>query len=211
MLSLVLSGKSRLSAPRRKKVAIALGLHPDAFQNGGPTKKKPIVDQPMRDVSLDYFFVLSEWYHFAILSLLDTPGSVFEAKWISKRLGISIMEAKLAIERLKSLDLIEKTDGRWKQKGGPIRVNESEANSASRKFQKDLLLKAIQSLEKDPQPSRDISSMTFCMNPERVTYAAERIAQFRRELSRELETEHHVTEVYQLTIQLFPLSKKELT
>ena len=57
-------------------------------------------------VDLDTFAVISDWYHYAILSLLEVTDARLDPRWISKRLGINRLEARLAIERLKRLSLI---------------------------------------------------------------------------------------------------------
>jgi hypothetical protein len=63
-------------------------------------------------------------------------------------------------------------------------------------------------MENDPMPLRDLSSTTFAMDPKQVGHALKRIREFRRELSRELEEFGNPQEVYNLTVQLFPSSKR---
>jgi uncharacterized protein (TIGR02147 family) len=151
--------------------------------------------------------MISDWFHYAILSLLELPDSKFESRWISKRLGISILDAKLAIDRLQRLGLVEKNEaGRWQQAGKPLKIENSLSTAATRKFHKQLLVRASESIDKDPIGNRDFSSTTFAMAPALIPYARQRIQKFRRELTAELESKGTPETVYFMTVQMFPVS-----
>src|SRR5690606_17848684 len=47
-------------------------------------------------ISLEQFAVISDWVHFAVLSLLDVTDLQYNAAWIAKRLNISEKKAKSA-------------------------------------------------------------------------------------------------------------------
>ena len=213
-LSLILSG---VRAPSRKMVLIIsekLGLSPKEQRDllvsraigNAPQTELSKFDQ----LSLDHFELLSDWYHYAILSLLELPKSKFEAKWIAKRLNILETQAKLSMNLLKRLNLVsEVSPGQWKQNGGPIKVDNEISTPATRKHHKQLLERAMHSLENDPIELRDFSAMTFVMDAKSVPYAKERIKNFRRELMQELESRGKPNHVYRLTIQTYPVTKKE--
>lgn len=217
-LSLILSGAR---PPSRKMVALIserLGLSPQEkwelliSRATGEVSKGEVLQ--FDQISLDQFELLSDWYHYAILSLLELPKTKFEAKWLAKRLNISETQAKLSIDLLKRLNLVEEaTRGRWRQRGGPIKVENNVSTSATRKHHRQLLERAIHSLENDPFELRDFSAMTFVMDVKSIPYAKERIRSFRRELMQELETRGRPDEVYRLAVQIYPvtrpLTKKE--
>jgi hypothetical protein len=48
----------------------------------------------------DQFELLSSWYHFAILELVQLKTFEPDGKWISTKLGISVTEANIAVDRL---------------------------------------------------------------------------------------------------------------
>lgn len=216
VLSLVLSQKRPLSTKAAAKLADFLDLD--------PARRKLFLGQRTSDlnqsllersksgtdyeqISLDVFDVISDWYHFAILSLLELEDAKFEARWIAKNLRISEMQAKLAMERLQRLGLVSfLSDGRWKQTGKPIAVENKNSTASTRRFHKQLLAKAGESLENDSVEVRDFSSITFSMDPVHVEYAKKRIQAFRRELSEELESKGSPRAVYNLTVQLFPVT-----
>lgn len=210
LLSLVLSGKRRLSKKSAQKIAEKLPLLPYErqfflgemeFEEGAP--------QEHHQIDLDTFSMISDWFHYAILSLLNVRGAKFEASWISKRLNISIHEARDAMERLVRLGLVEQQGQCWKQTGLPLKIENSISTAASQKYHRQLLQKAIHSLENDPREIQNFSSMTLSMDPEMMSYAIEKIKKFRRILADELEKAKPGKEVYNLTIQLFPISKND--
>jgi uncharacterized protein (TIGR02147 family) len=201
VLSLVLSGKRPLSKKAAVKISDFFGFDPekrDSFVANRKAKPSQRMLQADRytQLSLDTFAVIADWYHFAILSLLEIPGAKLEARWISTRLGISEIEAKLAIERIERLDLL----------GKPIDMKNTNSTAATRTFHRQLLEKALESMEQDPFELRDLSSMTMAIDPAQVPYARERIREFRDELTADLEKRGKPKEVYNLNVQFFPLS-----
>jgi len=214
-LSLIIARKTPLSKGALSKISRTLGLTPEQnrhLQHQISLRKnrlpKPFAEMSYRYVTLDFFKVLSEWYYYAILSLLEIKGASIDPKWISKKLGISLFEAREAVERLQRLDLITEVEGRWKQSQEPVRVDDASSTSASRRFQKQLLIKALESLENDPVEVRDVTSMTFAMSKKDIPYAIEKIAEFRRKLTEELEQRSEPDSVYNFTLQLFPVTKE---
>jgi len=214
VLSLVLSRKRHVSKKAALKIAKSTTLSNsdcEKFVNWSLGKKnnsKPVDStKEYHRISLDIYEAIADWHHYAILSLLDIPKTNLQPRWISKKLGISIIEAKGAIERLKRLGLIELRNNKWKQSTPSIIVENTHSTTATLAFHRDLLLKAIQSLEQDPMPTRDFSSTTFAMDPNSVEYGLKKIRSFRRALTKDLETRGRPSEVYTIAVQLFPLTK----
>jgi hypothetical protein, TIGR02147 len=207
LLSLILSGRRKLSRKSAAKIAEKLSLSFEErrfFLSDYDFEETPSDD--FQQIDMDTFSFISDWSHYAILSLLDIRGAKFEAEWIARRLGISVHESRAAMERLVHLGLVSKQGQTWKQTGLPIKVENELSTAASRKFQRQLLEKAIYSLENDPMEVRDMSSMTFAMDPELVPHALLRIRKFRRQLTAELEKMRPGKRVYNLTVQLYPVS-----
>jgi len=211
VLSLALTGKRGFSKKACVKVSEALHLTPEetefflANRKSNGTFTATVLPEI---IDLDKFAVISDWYHFAILSLLEMPGVRLESRWVSSQLGISPVDAQMAIERLKRLGLIHKEKGKWKQKAKSFKIDDRHSTSATRKFQGQILAKAVESLENDPLPKRDHTSITFAMKPSQVFFARERIKKFRRDLCSELEKHGTGNTVYTLSVQLFPMSKE---
>lgn len=205
VLSLVLAGKRRLSKKATERLADYLNLDP--VRRKTLLNRYSSIDETFETLPLDSFELISDWYHYAILSALELPDSKLEAKWMSKQIGIKPLQTKLAIDRLQRLGLVEKnSDGTWKQSSAPIKIDNTHSTTATKKFHKQLLSRAAESIDRDPISDRDFSSMTFSMDPSLVEYARKKIQNFRRELTAELESKGSPGAVFNFTIQLYPVT-----
>lgn len=207
VLSLVLSGKRPLSKKATLLLADHLEMNPKQRQSLLASKQK-VAEDDYQTLSLDSFEVVADWYHYAILSLLELPEAKFEAKWIAQRLGISPFNAKLAMERLQRLEMVaQDEEGRWRQSGKPIKIDNAISTVATKKFHKQLLELAAVSIDRDPVSMRNFSSMTFTLDPSQMEYAKKRLRDFRRELVAELEVKGQPSNVYNFTMQLYPVTQ----
>lgn len=205
VLSLVLAGKRQFSKKATEKLADHLNLDP--IQRQALMTRHLTNQQNFSNLSLDSFELISDWYHYAILSALELPGAQLDAQWMAKQIGIKPLQTKLAIERLKRLKLVEQMDdGSWKQCSAAIKVDNKHSTAATRKFHKQLLIRAAESIDKDPIKHRDFSSMTFAMDPSQVEFARKRIQAFRRQLVAELESRGSATAVFNFSLQLYPVT-----
>ncbi|MGZ3712891.1 MAG: TIGR02147 family protein [Bdellovibrionota bacterium] len=208
VLSLVLSGKRKFSKKAVSRLVDFLEVDPVQAQKLQKQFKQET--QEYQDLSLDTFQVISDWYHYAILSALELPKAKFEAKWIAKSLSISLTQAKLAMDRLQRLGLVEEKKGKFSQSGKAITVDNIQSTVATRTFHKQLLDKAKEAIETTSFEERDMSSTTFAMDETQIPYAKKRIREFRRQLSAELEAMGAPTAVYNLTVQIFPVTPTKI-
>lgn len=160
------------------------------------------------ELNEDTFLAIKEWYHYGILQLIRLENFKSSATWIAKSLGISILEAKLAIERLVRLNMITRDqDGTLVRTSESFKTKSDYASAGLRDFQRQILQKAIDSLEKDDLSERDITSITVATNEANLKYVKEEIQKFRYRLAEILESGPK-TRVYNLGIHLIPLSEK---
>jgi uncharacterized protein (TIGR02147 family) len=163
---------------------------------------------PPVDLSIDHFRIIGDWYHYAILFLTYVDGFDPSPKWIASQLGISESEAKLGVERLLSVGML-------KRKGKKLvsfQQNFTTADKhlttpALRKRQRQILEKAIYSLENDPIETRNFSAMTMAIDEAKIPAAKEKIEKFTQELSEFLESGRK-NRVYELSVCLFPLQRR---
>ena len=210
VLSLVLAGKRPLSKKAIALISEKLALDPLQItrlmdSRGKATRLAPAA---FRTIDMEIFKVISDWVHYAILTLIETSDFQSDTNWIADRLDISKMDARVCFERLINVNLIEFKDEKWRLTGLPIKVENNYSTTTTRLFQKQMIEKSLESLERDPYEIRDFSSVTLAMDPSDIPYARERIKQFRRELMTELEARGKPTEVYNLTLQIYPVSRK---
>lgn len=160
---------------------------------------------PFERIEGERLGLLSQWYYFAILELLEVEDSRAEPLWIARRLGISPGEVTAALARLRRLGLVEDRNGRLR----PVPSYTTTGDFPSRAIRAyhcrmlDCAKRAITSHKVD---SRDTSSITMAIDPSRLGEAAEKIRGFRRELMQFL-VSGRKRAVYHLSIQLFRLDR----
>lgn len=162
-----------------------------------------------KQLSLDQFHVISEWYHFAIRQVLKIDGFKGTLENISKRLGITITDTEKALSRLERLGLVKiDSSGLFKSTDANLATSDGVADVSIRRNHAEHLELARNSLDEDDVSVRDFTNYTMAVNSDMLPEARKLIREFREKLS-DLITVGKKDKVYNLAIQLFPLSKDE--
>ncbi len=214
-LSEILLSKRTLTKKQALRIAERLGYSPSDTQKfvqvveGSKVQKKAeATDSAYLALNEDVFQVVADWFHYAIRELVGTEGFREDPQWIARRLGLSTTEVRGAWERLVRLGLIKKTKRGWVAVD-KVTTTHDVPSSAIRKFHEQAILRSVEKLRDVPTELRDITSITVSTDPELLAEAKAEIKKFRRKLALLLERGKK-TEVYQLNIQLVPLTKKEI-
>jgi uncharacterized protein (TIGR02147 family) len=220
----LLAGKRALSLKSALRVARALGLSPAETRHliqlaqvergrrlGAPELLEPLRDDaaPSRELTLDMFRVVSDWYCFAILNLLDCDDFQSDAGWIARRLGISRLETELALERLERVGLVER-DRRGELRGVKDYVLSPAGipSEAIRNYHRQILGKAIEALETQGVGEREISGVGLAVDPVQLPALKKEIVEFQDRLVAKYARGRRKTEVYQLESALFRLTAR---
>ena len=162
-----------------------------------------------RDLGIEHFQLISEWYHLPILQMVGVPLFIFTPENIAKKLSIHKLEAELAIERLVRLELIEKDQtGNYKKTDSRLLTISKTPQDALRKYHKQMLLKAIDSLTEQTPQEKWVGSETFAFDSKRLPEANEIIEQFfdrMVQLSSKGENSDHI---YHLSTSFFRITQK---
>ncbi len=166
----------------------------------------------IRGLDRDQFEYFSKWYYPAIRELIGTRRFRNDPAWIAQALNppIPVQAATRAIGLLLSLRLIERLpDGALRQMD-PIVSSGAEIRSlVVRNYHGEMIQKSLRALDLSPANERDISSVTLSIPESLISDLKERIACFRRELLTTIgKSTTPADQVYQLNIQLFPLTRK---
>lgn len=215
-LSDMLNGKRPITPKTTRRLGLSLGFPLPKIQSfiegesGVKTSKEPDFAQ----ITLDTFALMSDWYHYAILELMKVRHFKSDAAWIAKTLGVSKNEINAAVERLTRLGLIEiDAKGKWRDTSDGFSTNISTTlgkpltTASAKKLQTQILTQSIRALNEVPFEARNHTSMTMAIHPKHLPEAVEMIRKFRRKLCQTLETQTPATEVYQLSIALFPITQ----
>jgi uncharacterized protein (TIGR02147 family) len=154
------------------------------------------------------FKYLSRWYYPAVRELAGRADFRDDPKWVAKQLlpPITTRQARAALRTLEELGLLVRVDGRL-VRGEPSLTTGHEVRSVVvPAYHRQMIERAAWSVDNVPRDERDISAQTVCIRAGSLAELKERIHRFREEMLERCDSEEEPERVYQLCIQLFPLS-----
>jgi hypothetical protein len=206
-LSEILAKKRNLSLSMARRITDRLMFTPTERERFLSLLADPVASPGQyKTLEDDSFRVISDWTHFAILSLLETKGAHSDPRWVSGRLGITALEAQSALERLERLGMVRRNDQALVPVTGWTTTHDVPSE-ARQKFHRQSLQLVARALDDVPMPERDVTSVTVAVDSN-LPRAKSLIKKFRRQLAALLET-GEPGEVYQLNVQLIPVTRKE--
>ena len=226
-LSDVLKGKKRLSVLSASRVAEKLGLRAREreylillvqLDKAAPQESREMFlrrlrqlnpKRPVHDVSLDSFRAISEWFHLPMLELSRIEGFDLEPRTISRALGISIPEAEAGLDRLIRLGhLIKNPDGTWQKSLNHWVASSRDPHEALRKFYRQMLDRASESLEAVRPTERVTGSETFPMDSSLIEEARELSEEFFSRLVELSARSSKRDTVFHAALHLFPVTRR---
>ncbi len=166
--------------------------------------------QKLRREQFEYF---SEWYYSALRSILpvmdfgDDYGAI--GRFLSPNLSASQVEK--AIDFLLAAGLLEKKGiGKYDVRASQLIAGEAVHSVAMIKFHRQALNLAQRALDIYNADERDFTGVTMSLSRQGFEKIREEIATFRKKVMEIAEHDHNENGVFQLNIQLFPLSKRKI-
>jgi uncharacterized protein (TIGR02147 family) len=227
-LSKVFSGQKHLSYESAMSAGQSLGLESEEFEyfflliqyastndaslRSEVAKKMSRINQnrSIQNLDLEAFQMISDWYHIPILEMTALPKTQFTPKKIARRLGISLDEAEIAVNRLLRLKLIEKmADGSHRKTYADGLFNTVYAHLGLRDYHAKMLEKATLSLSEQPNSSRFVGSETFAFDPELFELFCAQAEKFFSRSVTLAKRSSKPKEVYYLGVQFFRLTSEE--
>jgi uncharacterized protein (TIGR02147 family) len=219
-LSAIINGKRNVSRklaerivrrmlldPQRRSEILRLFPEKQPYRKAGLAGAQP--EERFLELNAAQFKIAAEWEHFAVMSLVKCDDAEASPAWIARRLGISEQRARQVVDRLIELGILALDgEGRLARSGKAYRTTDDVADIAMKKHHEQTLDLARESVHRDPVQKRDMTTTTMAIDPANLGTAKELIRKFQDDLSDLLESGHR-TEVYRLSVQLFPLTKLE--
>jgi len=168
---------------------------------------------PYRLEPIQYEFY-QKWYHTAILALLHGVDFRGDYKTLANRTQppITLKQAKESIALLLKLNLIYKDPaGAYIPTNNTLTTGARWKSMAIRMFQQQAISLALESLERFSPAERDVSTVTVAVGKEEIEEIKRVTAEYRRTVLQIASASEKASRVYQLNIQLFPLSTEERT
>lgn len=156
--------------------------------------------------------IFEEWYYAAVLTLVSCEDFKDEPEWVSQRLNISMAEAKKAWAKLLDLGMLKKNeDGKWQRREMHQRYVSKKSTWQKRRFHSQHLRKANETLQEPPVDEEEFelrlfNGVTVATDKESIRKVRSLFSQSMIEMARIL-SEGKPEEVYQLSIQMNPLTK----
>jgi uncharacterized protein (TIGR02147 family) len=210
-LTEMMNGKRNITKRSIEKLGPILGLplvEIEAYQNSSTDEYKS--QSAYHQLTIDQFAMISDWYHYGILELIKIKKFSHTPSNFSRALGITKSEVNIAIERLMRLGQLKKNeDGLYVEinDGFATNISGNLTSIGSKKLQQQILEQSIEALMTIPIELRNHTSMTMAIDHKLLPEAIECIKKFRRELTEFLEKSGELTEVYQLSVSLFPVTQ----
>ncbi len=224
----VINGKRELSRSGVEKFVSFLGLEEEqakyfrtlvAFARAKSDKEsKRLFEQllAIKEISAEqvcadrYEFYL-KWYYTAIAAVLyyyPFYGKDYSALAAQLKPAISAAEAEQSVALLTRLGFVEQDkNGRYIHCDSTLTTGDEWFSTAIHAFQQETIALAQASLERDPKPIRDISTVTLTTSAEGIARIKELTREYRRAVLETMDDCDHPDRAYQLNIQLFPLSQ----
>jgi uncharacterized protein (TIGR02147 family) len=155
------------------------------------------------------FELFDKWYYVAVREILDVYLFSDDYKDLAKKVypPIKPSEAKEAVETLEKLGLIRRDpNGYYKRLDTIVSSGDEWESLVIQKYQSETIELAREALYAVPKTNRDISTLTLSISESGLQRLKEKIKEYRRELLEIAKADENADRVYQLNLQLFPLS-----
>jgi uncharacterized protein (TIGR02147 family) len=222
----ILSGKRNISTKLLPKFVDYFKLRERAAQyfsllvelvhvKGG--EKKNLVYQKILDFRSDrvknilpqHYTLFEKNYLIALREIIDIKGSIEESGSLAKSLRpeIPVREVEKAIQALLAMDLISQGENnRYVASETLLTTGEKWESVVIARYQSEMIKLADRALMNYPKDERDISTLTIGISSEEIIQVKEIIKRARQEILAVAESSKKREYVYQLNVQLFPMS-----
>ncbi len=225
----VMDGKRNLSQSTLLKTCQALGLKDaDAeyfqslvfFNQAKTLKEKNLYfdkltrlrgDYEKRKVEEAQYAFYGEWHHSAVRELLECLRFKGDYQALAKRLlpSITSTQAEASVALLIRLGLAKKdSQGRWRQADPVLTTGGQVEAEVVIGFQKRMLELALEAYDLASPDERLMSSTTFGISEETFELFRKKIRDFKAELLELARMDKDPERVFQLNLNLFPLSRE---
>ena len=156
----------------------------------------------------EQFLYTSNWYYVAVREILQTKRIKLDARSISNLIRPKLSEAEVEniIKTLLKLKMISKKDNRYVQLNDLVSTGDEVSYAGVADFHRQMMELASQSIDNVDRELRDISGVTISLSNKGIDELKVMIQKFRKNVLELSERDDNKQSVYQLNLQMFPLS-----
>jgi uncharacterized protein (TIGR02147 family) len=171
-------------------------------------KKKLTTDVLLDD---DQFEVISDWQYFALMALVETSGFQSDIPWIAKKMSLSEERVTSVLKHLEHHKYISIDDqGRISNIHNSLATLTDIPSDVLQKANRDRVLLCLERMGDVNVLMRDVTSLSLPVDKTKMQEAKKLIRKFKGEMF-DLLKGSNPSEVYNLNIQLVPLTDLEMT
>jgi uncharacterized protein (TIGR02147 family) len=224
-LSEIFSGKQGLSPNAAQKIADCLGysgeererfcnlvtsVHARSRKDREVAKvrlKETENDDEIHLLRMDAFKVISDWYHLAILEMISLKWYKNDTRQLARKLGITEIQAELAIDRLIRLKLLERQGDKLVPLKGPGLIPGGVPSESIKKFHSQILDQGKEALVLQGIDEREFQVAIIAVDRSKLREAKEDIEKFRRKFCKRMDESPNKDGLYCLAVQFFNLER----
>lgn len=154
----------------------------------------------------------SQWYIPVIRELCAREDFREDPKWIAGLLMPRVAPADVsrAIVVLVELGLLQRDeDGALRQSEPLVETADGPLPHHVAGFHRVMMQQAALALDEVPRDQREIASLTLCVSQPQLQQLKVRLAQLRKQLLQEFQSDDEARRVVQINFQMFPVSRDE--
>ncbi len=224
----ILSGRKNLTSSSALRMARSLDLsrqeeefflHLVAFNQASTLEEKnfhyakilSLARVNVEFIAPEKYEYFSKWYFAAIRELLYFHRCKGDFKALGKKLNppIPAEEARKGVELLERLGLVNRDEqGYYRQTSKLLSTPEIGSSLHVDNFQSATLKLALESLDRHPRELRDLSTLTLTLSDSSLKQVKAALKAVRQCIMSLAEKDENVDQVYQVNIQLFPLTHR---
>lgn len=155
-----------------------------------------------------YYKIIAEWEHYAILDLFDLADFYPTIEGITSKLDITTNRAQVVLNNLLHAGLLKEENDKLVKVHSDVRTTEDISNAALKESHIETMEMGKNKIKEIEVELRDFSATTVAIDLDKLPEAKTIIREFRQKMSALLR-DGHKTDVYQLAIQFYPLTKIE--
>ncbi|MGE3974205.1 MAG: TIGR02147 family protein [Bdellovibrionales bacterium] len=220
----VLSGTKKLSFKRAVDIARRLKLNKKQTEQLMLSVQLGKIDDPeykeillkahghtdviQRDLSIDLFRILTDWYYLPIYEACELEGFQWNSRHIAHRFKISSVEASQAMERLERLELVKVSkNGRAEKQANHLLVESQIPNETIRKHYRSLLQKASEAIDNQTPDEKIVGTEVMSFDTDDLQKVKTLTEEYFTELLKISAKGKSKTEVYVSFVEFFRVSQ----
>lgn len=167
-------------------------------------------DLRVKTLDSEQYKFYQSWFHTAVRLVLALGKFKGDFEALAKALTpeITLEQAKSSVQLLHDLGLVrEGPAGVWELTEAFISTGDTWKGAAVKEFQRQTLQLAIESIDRHSREERAISTLSLAIPASELPALKEITKQFRAQVMRWAGAQTNPDTVYQLNIQIFPLSQ----